>query len=259
MIMFINFGSFSKKLKTYRNSDLGISEEYKDVEFILYQKVSYLYIIPFVPLHKYWKVIDKNTKKEISVNDETYKKLNRFKDRIKSPLWTYTGGCMISVPIILIIGFLVYLLFSSFFSEVSRSIDKEMKSRNNRENIENLNEETFTKIENLSIGDVYYFKAIEMIMKKDVKGKKLGFKKSDRETFQYKVTAINGQEITFQLMSQVEDSEIEVTFKNTVILTKEQVIAVTDTYKHLPLYEGIKDASGENAAEAVFAIDRIVK
>ncbi len=245
--MSFKIGTYSIKIKTYTDKDIGFDDnkKYSNLIFQLYQKVFHIYFVPIFPTEKFWKIKNIVTNKDAETDPLLRTRLNLIELKKKSPFWSYSGSMILSLPIILLIGFVIYSLGRTEVKKINKELDKNK-----------LNKEIVEKIKKPNLSDTYYIKFIEMIPKKDINGKPKGFKKGDREILKYNLISFSNDSIELILMEKPFYFTKSITLKNKVKISKQDLINISDHYKTINAYETIKEKS-EIKAEAIFSIDRI--
>ncbi|WP_282079758.1 hypothetical protein [Aquimarina algiphila] len=245
--MIIFFGTHSIRIKTYTYKELGLDEKYNGLKFQLYQNFFFIFFIPVFPITKFWKVKNSLTNKEVGTDAELRTQLNLVTARKKTPYWAYTGFFILITPVLFLVG----LLLLNLTQEITRSAEKGIESIERRKENDKLNEETIDLIKNPEVGDLYHIKMIEMIPKKDVNGKRKGFKKGEREELEYELTQFSIDSLTLKLTKIPNYFAADLTLKNDVKVSGKDLITIADSFKTLYLYETI------DGSEAVFAIQKI--
>ncbi len=187
--MRIRVGRYSIKRKTYSNLDLGLSEEYRNMLFKFYVQVFHLWYIPILPVGKFWKVIDKDTKEEVALNPKVRTELNLKELKSRYPFWSYTGAFVISLPVLFLIG----LLVAQIVNYGDRQLYKHSRVSDRIEQVEQ-------GLENIELDDELSFKTLEVKIIRDKYGAELRKEKQYYSpTYEYVATLITNDSVQIKL------------------------------------------------------------
>lgn len=237
--MAFKIGTYSIKLKTYNNKDLGLDNEYQNLEFQLFQKVFHVLFIPVIPVEKFWKVKNSLTNKEEPTTAELRTVLNLKELKRKSPFWTYSGLIFISLAVLFLIGFLI----SPYVEDGIESLNESNEKRK-------YVSETADIIENPKTNDLYH---IEMIELTPTTENKKGYKRGAKKYLEYTILKFSNDSLELKLKENRYSSN-KVILKEKIKLAKKDLINAVKGFERLKIYDKIQEFK---ETEAVFKLDEI--
>lgn len=158
--MRLKLGTYSLKIKSFTAQELGLEPSSKDLLFTIYQKVFHFWYIPIFPVEKHWKAKEVSTGKEITA---TTPKMRSAIDlqmlKKKSPIWSYSGSLILFLPILVVLGYVIFTAVDLSFNEINKSMDKNSRVSNKEQ-----------LVKTPQVNDLYVFKIIEVDAVTDMNG-----------------------------------------------------------------------------------------
>ncbi|MEX0315887.1 MAG: hypothetical protein AB3N18_17035 [Allomuricauda sp.] len=158
-MMRIKLGTYSLKIKSYSSEDLNLKDAEK-LTFHIYQKVFHFWYIPIFPVEKHWKIKDKGTNKEVEdTTPEMRSAINLKMLKKRSPIWSYSGSIVLALPIIFLLGYVIYGAVDVSAENIGKSWSKNSRI-SAKEDL----------VKTPEIDDLYTFKVIEVEAVTDMNG-----------------------------------------------------------------------------------------
>ncbi|WP_420602567.1 hypothetical protein [Flagellimonas sp.] len=157
--MRIKLGTYSLKIKSFSAGELGLKGA-ENLSFNIYQKVFHFWYIPIFPVEKHWKIKDKETKKEFAdTTPEMRSAINLKMLKKRSPIWSYAGSIVLALPILFLLGYVIYGAVDVSAENIGKSWSKNSRI-SAKEDL----------VEIPEIDDRYTFKVIEVEAVTDMNG-----------------------------------------------------------------------------------------
>ncbi|PRX57939.1 hypothetical protein [Flagellimonas meridianipacifica] len=166
--MRLRLGSYSLKIKSYTAQELGLKNVSEKLIFNVYQKVFHIWYVPIFPVEKHWKILDGTTKKEVEETNSAMRSaldLKMLKKR--SPFWSYTGLIIVALPVLFLLGYVVYGTINVSSNGISKALAKNTRISEKQK-----------LAQTPEIGDLYTFKILSVDRVTDMNGQSAGYKSS---------------------------------------------------------------------------------
>jgi len=248
---YIRFGTYSKTIKTLDAKSLNLPEEHNNYVFKVMQKVFHLWYIPIFPVDKYWKIADRHTGKEAIPEDPIVRNaINLRTLKTKTPLWAYTGTGILLIPVLLLLGLIIYWAADSSIAGTNKFIAKENRKAD---------KEAFANAPLLD--DLYTFKVKELEPVTDYNGQSAGYQESywkGTDIIAYTVNYISKDSLGLSLHNDDDYFNSRFPPKQEIRIARHSLLKATKGFRDLPFYE-IKYPDNPNPNKLVSGIFKITR
>ncbi len=225
---FIKFGTYSRKIKSFSAREVGLDSTHNHLIFDIRQKVFHIWFLPLFPVEKTWKVADKTTGKEIL---ETTPKMRSAIDlkllKQKSPIWSYTGLLIIALPILFVLGVVIYGAISDGIDGVNKSIAKNDRI--------SLKEEL---VNSPQLDDHYTFKTLTLDLVTDHNGHIVKYEANAAPySVNYAVVYMSKDSIGFEIIEKAKGISYAYGLKKEFRLSKKEVLLAAKGYQELKVHQ----------------------
>lgn len=247
--MRIKFGTYSFKIKSYSVQDLGLYGV-ENFTFNIYQKVFHFMYIPIFPVEKHWKIKDRETKKEVvDTTPEIRTAINMKMLKNRSPIWSYSGTLILSLPILFLLGYAVFGAVDITVENIDKILDKKNRI-STKEDLVRLPK----------IDDVYTFKIIEVNAVTDMHGNIAKYEPNpyfSPEKIDYSVDYISKDSVGFNFVEDqghlIYGDDVKKEFK----LPKKELIPAVNGYRDLNVLKfPNKEKDKRKMLSGIFEIQR---
>lgn len=223
--MWIRLGTYSIKIKSYSANELGLDTLSNDLVFNVYQKIFHFWYIPIFPAEKN-AIIKKKASGNIFLDStpEMRTALNLKLLKTKSPLWSYIGVIILCIPLLIILGYMVYNLFNMSSNQIGKALRKNERISDKEE-----------FVESPQLEDVYTFKLLQVDAVTDMNGHIAKYTPNlfiGAEKVNYFVDYISKDSIGFKLSG----SDYLYDPRNVMRLSKKELTKAIDGYQDLDIH-----------------------
>lgn len=248
--MRLKLGTYSLKIKSFTAQELGLDTSSKELSFIIYQKVFHFWYIPIFPVEKHWKIKEVSTGKEIT---ETTPKMRSAIDlqllKKKSPIWSYSGSVILFLPILLVLGYVIFTAVDLSFDEINKSMDKNSRVSNKEQ-----------LVKTPQINDLYVFKIIEVDAVTDMNGHIAKYEPNPYfapAKVNFTVNYLSADSVGFDIAQNQDFSIYEDDVKKEFKLSKNELVKAIQGYKDLDILNRPNVANGKSKMlTGIFEIER---
>ncbi len=224
----LKFGTYSRNIKTYSAREIGLDQEHAQMSFTIRQKVFHVWYLPLFPIEKTWKVADKTTGNEIL---ETSPKIRSAIDlkllKQRTPIWSYTGLLIIALPVLFVLGVVIYGAISDGIDGVNKSMAK-----NDRISLK----EELVKAPQLD--DLYTFKTLTLDLVTDHNGHIVKYEANTAPySVNFSVVYMSRDSIGFEFIEKAKGLNYAYGLKKEFRLSKKEVLSAAKDYQELKVHE----------------------